>query len=728
MRIQVEGQTSGHEEKDEGAGDKPMLWALHAQTRSVVHIGYLSREQTGLACQCICYSCNTPLQAVNAGRDASYFLQHNARGQFFRHDHGQQKDDCLKTAARLAALHMFMQLDQIDLPPPKAKGRFQGASGEIYEHTETGSRVRATVRDKRWIDEQKAQITLADGKVILIKLVTDTNVSGHGQFDAVITIQVNDPDVASWSPEKLLQNAVLVDDWLCWDHHWEHHTLIDIANAQALQQAQEWMDVEPEGQALPHDLTLWQKSESLLHSVLKTMLVDIGAIRVPGMSVPVAKRMPDGTVRETVATVEPTTLQLSNVRLEFRMGNQVPDVFCSAKDQGQQLGTFELMIEVAVKHPVNAAKIAKIRESSIACLEIDAGLINAPRRCTKTTLSAALRHDESNKRWIHLPAVQAHIDAAARQLDEQARALQACIDDTTKRDRWAQAQTLADIAALYLQALRKYWGQSAQQWQQITIRHQGLAWTLEELAVFMARKGCPHADAPLMFEHYGVLWSVSTIEQAGLWPNVPFNFLAVVKRMNEGPRTRPFVGLMAMTATVYRAQAMNDGQSPEEIFRVARESLARRETEYARPDTYDRVISAVFPALEECLKHPGATLAKIMQHKVATANATALETVRRERERDAADLHRQAVLEIQRITQEGWLAPNGLSRSIEQCQRYLTGKDRLFRFDTDMLVASAHRARGMGVDAEQWFRQQNPVSAAEVRQIGQVLKAAWLLS
>lgn len=84
VQTRVEKVKTVRGKDSENAGDKPMLWALHADTQRMVHISYLERAQTGLGCNCICYSCSTSLEAVNAGRDANYFLQPNARGQFFR--------------------------------------------------------------------------------------------------------------------------------------------------------------------------------------------------------------------------------------------------------------------------------------------------------------------------------------------------------------------------------------------------------------------------------------------------------------------------------------------------------------------------------------------------------------------------------------------------------------------------------------------------------------------
>lgn len=717
-----------------------MLWALHADTRRMVHISYFERAQTGLGCNCICYSCSTSLEAVNAGRDANYFLQPSARGQFFRHSRGNQKDDCLKTAARLAAIHMFMQLEQIDLPAPKVRRTVVGLSGEVYEHTEIGQRVRGHIASRRWIDEQKAQVTLDNGRVILLTLVTGTSATSDGHFDAVITIQVDDPDVASWSPEKLLQNAVLVDEWVCWDQHWEHEALAEKAEIQALQQAQEWMDSEPDIDGLPPELNYLQKSETVLHGVLKAMLIDIGHIRAPGYSARVERTMPNGHVRVLSPTLHPMTLALQDVRLEFRLGDKIPDVMCRAEDQSGQLGTFDLMIEVAVTHRVDAAKKAKIERSAVACLEIDVDLLNLRRRCSKFELRAALTQDANNKRWIFLPAMQKRIEVANRQLQEQSMLMEKSIAAMAERNRWAENLTVDELATLYLAALRKQWVSPQFDLSRVSVQHGRYSLGLDELVRLMHDKGCPHADAPPLFERYGILWCLYTIERASHWPDIPFSLHGVLLRAHNSDACRPYVGLMAIAAHVYEIRDMQAMQPVQEMLRTVRESLRKGEFEYARPDTYDAVIKAVFPPLIERMEQPGGTRnqAVNIQRKIQiereqklNEDRIRLQELSAAQERKAAEADQRDQLEktLKKVTKDGWLPPNGLSRSIEQCKGYIKAK-RIAQIGTDpeMLVASAHRARGMGVDLEQWLRDQNPSTAQDADRIARLLKTAWLLN
>lgn len=733
LGVKVPGQ------KDE-PGDRPMLWAVHAQSKKVMHVSYLSREQTGLKCECVCYACKTPLQAVNAGRDASHFLLPNARGQFFRHASGHQRDECLQSAARMAALHMFLQLEEVDLPAPKATRRVVGISGQVFEHTAPGNRVRARVMGRQWIDEQKAQITLENGKVILVKLISDTSVSEGGVFDAVINIQVNDPDVASWTPEQLLDKIVLVDEWMCWGRHWEDSQLEEQAESQARLLAVESMDLETdEMMALPPGLSSWQKSESLLHNVLKNLLAGIGRIRVPGLVDTVEQRMPDGTLERIAVEIRPTTLVLKDARLECRLGDTVPDVVCTATDQYTGLGTFELMIEVAVTHRVDESKARKIHEAGIACLEVDAGLLNLQKRCTRTELFEALSTDSLNKRWINLPMFRSRLAAAAQQLDRRALVVQARMDLRGRMNSWAEQRSATEIGELYLKAVRRHWASQKTEWGEVKVEHQGLQWSLADLAACLKKKGCPTSDAELMIGHQGVLWCLSQVDQSALLRK-PFDMLRTLKFMDQRDDLRPYLGLVAMAAEVYRADRTEHREQIEELLSRARDSLRRGEETYARPDTYDSVIRAAFPALAKCLSVPAGTLNRI---RALWREKNQRETAQRQKEQQeqarifiAQELARveqeqqRAILQtVDKVAARGWLPRTRMSSSIAQCQSYLRERppSSWEQRDYQTLVALAHRARDLKVHLKTWLLERKPTSVHDVQQMAIVLREAWLL-
>ena len=107
-----------------------MRWTVRQHNGEAVHVSQLTREETGFACQCVCPTCESLLQAVNAGVGREHFLRANTRGQFFRHQAGPQQDSRLLVIARLAALQLLIAHQEIDLP---ALSRRATPEGDIYE-------------------------------------------------------------------------------------------------------------------------------------------------------------------------------------------------------------------------------------------------------------------------------------------------------------------------------------------------------------------------------------------------------------------------------------------------------------------------------------------------------------------------------------------------------------------------------------------------------------------
>lgn len=719
-----------------------MVWGREADTRQLVYVGALSGEQKGLKCNCICASCETVLQAVNVGKDASYFLKPNARGKFFRHDHGQQKRGCLTAAARLAALTMFMQSQEIDLPAPSVRRDVTGVSGEIFAHTETGQRVRARITHRHWVNEQQARITLDNGKVILLTLVTGNKVTEGAGIDAVISIQVDDPDVASWPPEKLLCHAELIDKWVCWDRHWEHEALAEIAQMKANQQADECIDLDTgDGGPLPPELSALQRSESVLHHVLKSMLRDIGKIRVPGVSERVSREMPDGNTLIWEPTLSPMTLVLSDVRLEFRMGNQVPDVMCRATDESRQMPPFDLMVEVAVTHHVGDVKRAKIIASGIACLEIDTGLLKLSRRCSKTELRAAISRDAGNKRWIFHPELQRRVEKATRQLDEAGHQMQQAIKEAAQRDNWLASQPLGVVTKLYHEALKRTWKSRQFSASTTSVPGGGYMWTFDELVQAGHTHGLQLMDAEPLIERRGVLWCLTVIEWAVHKPGAPFDFRSMLQRVRSSASIRPFTGFLVEAAETCGVDGAATNPDVASLIAEVRQSVNAGEVAYARPRKYDSVIGVIFPRLAAHLNQDAGTLdwAQDIQRKKADEERR-IEAQRREQDREkraAAQLamvqaEEKAFLEqaILEAAKNGWLEKNSLTQSIDQCQMHLKRKGAHLRMsiaNPEVLVATAHRARGMGIALETWLRDRKPNSALQVKQLRALLEYAMLV-
>lgn len=308
-----------------------MCWAVDEVTWGIVHISELDREHTGLRCGCVCPACDSALQAVNAGREGTHFRQARSRGQFFRHQAGQQKDQCLLLAAHMAALKLLYEREEIDVPPPRRRGLVHGASGQIFEAEAVGVRTRFRIRAREWLDSQAARLTLDDGRVILLKLGSSFAVDEAGVYSDVITIQTDDPAIASWSCEEILAKAVLDDGLLCWQRHWEDEALEAEAMRQAEQAAVLALDHLPGGGGQEFDgLMAPQRSESVLHATIRRILEEAGGVKLPPFMSEEVLELPNGKTWREPYGFQFGFLRMVDVRLEEVMGRIVPDVPCRA--------------------------------------------------------------------------------------------------------------------------------------------------------------------------------------------------------------------------------------------------------------------------------------------------------------------------------------------------------------------------------------------------------------
>ena len=195
----------------------------------------LSREETGLACDCVCAACSGVLQAVNAGKSADEYLQPGSMRPFFRHHTGHQGEACLRRIAQWAALELLATKQELVLPAPTFRRSVVGISGDVYTGELVGSEYRGRVLERTWIDEQAASLTLDDGRVIMVCLSGVHQVARDGRVDAVVTIEIDDPLVSTWGPDEILARVRLEDRWLCWESHWDDDKL----GAQALELAKQ---------------------------------------------------------------------------------------------------------------------------------------------------------------------------------------------------------------------------------------------------------------------------------------------------------------------------------------------------------------------------------------------------------------------------------------------------------------------------------------------------------
>lgn len=103
-------------------------------------------------------------------------------------------------------------------------------------------------------------------------------------IDGLIVISVNDPEVATWSPDEILAAAKLDDAWSCWAKHWDDDALQAEAGSLARAAALEACDLVADGAEFPYGLSKLQQSESVLHWAVKELLAELRQVGVEGYS------------------------------------------------------------------------------------------------------------------------------------------------------------------------------------------------------------------------------------------------------------------------------------------------------------------------------------------------------------------------------------------------------------------------------------------------------------
>ena len=178
------------------------------------------------------------------------------------------------------------------------------------------------------------------------------------------------------------------------------------AQRKAATAAEDAMDRIPPELGSLDGLSHLQKSETVLHAKVKEILSKAGRLRVPYCEQEVFRMMHDGNQKRLHVHIDSESLTLSEVRLEAPLQGLVPDVMCIARSSRNPSESFQLLIEVAVTHRVDAAKKLLIARHDLACVEIDLTLLTTKqRRITVDQLQFAVIDDVRCKCWVFNPAL-----------------------------------------------------------------------------------------------------------------------------------------------------------------------------------------------------------------------------------------------------------------------------------------------------------------------------------
>jgi len=708
-----------------------MAWAVRAGSRKATHVSMLNRSETGLACACVCPACDGVMQAVNAGKTADEYLRDGAMRPFFRHHAGHQRKACLQRVAQRAALELLASHQELVLPAPTFRRSVIGASGDVYTGEATGRSYRAQITSRHWVDEQTAKLVTDDGHVILVRLSGQALVSRDAGVDAVLTISIDDPLVSTWSPDEILARVQLDERWLCWESHWDEDDLGAQALSDAQSQAREALDLAPDDLVLPEGLTHLQRSESVLHAVIKQILAEAKSLRVPEFESEVGSRTLAGRLITYPYGWSPVTLALTNVRLETRVASIVPDVICDARDVAGKLPAAELLVEVAVTHPVDADKTARIAQLGIACVEIDARLLARGKKTIRLKdLRQAVLGDPSNKRWIFHPHLdqlraqtQAHVDREVA--NENAR-----ISAADERKNRLKETPVAEVFAEHLRLANLALGQSPG-----TSNSQNDAVVrLNESLVELQTRQVPGLNNEAFMT---ALRQVAAIrETAGRGFATPRKLIQESMHSYAGKRWVTLLLAASSTYSTTCGSGMNDGV--DDIADRTFSDVAEGKLEFARLREFDDTVRLAFPELGDFLDSAKGTVTQAeaframvraqqeaLQAKAAEA-AIAQRAVEAQKRREAEHANRLQKLNAQyrwRTVGEGGIRTPEASKQLVK---------NLFPFESLLprngLIDQAWEARANGTAFAEFVTAGKYFEELGFDQVMVILKGAWVVT
>lgn len=367
--------------------DLVMAWARDRTTGEPRYIGELKAHQTGAACNCECYSCGLPLQAVNAGNP------HYKRRPSFRHPAGAAKDECLILSARVAALEMLQREGNLRLPMRRIKGAVRGLSGQYHDAWAVAPAETVRVVRFEFQDKTAAIVTLDDGRTFRVVLEgsvsSEQQDSGATSLTPTIVMAIDDPALAGMPPDELRKRITIISEHALWCSHWNDEALTKEAEDKSVDEARQALD--------------WGAAdrETLLHLIAKQILEEEKRIRLPDLT---------GTARTTLQDGEPLTasksypgamVQLDDVVLEKGIGRTRPDVIAQMRESSPW-DARPILIEVTVTNAVTEERMQRIQQNNLPTLEIDIRQLGG--KVSRSEYARLVVDEAAGKRWLYHPA------------------------------------------------------------------------------------------------------------------------------------------------------------------------------------------------------------------------------------------------------------------------------------------------------------------------------------
>jgi hypothetical protein len=736
-----------------------MAWAVRKSDGSVVHVFDLKREEKGLACDCFCCACEGDVQAINVGRPADYFKAGTQR-MHFRHDSSHQDGKCRLSVAQRVTLRLIASGFIGELPGPVHKHSLKGVSGKDYIGQAVGRPELLNITETVWLDSQAAELHLADGRVVLVKLLATTVIQSE-RFESVVSVEVDDPEVSNWTLEKIIAQVKHRPNWACWAQHRDDVELAAKAQAEAVEQARQALDLVSEELNQYEGLTQTQRCETALHIHVKDILAEGGIFRTPEYRAFEARESPlpeQNSLMKEAVFLPAMSWALTEVRLERRLGNIVPDVLCVARDVDGLHPPIEMIVEVAVTHKVDEVKRAKIAELGVACIELDAKALSRDGIRKHDALREIAWSHESSKKWIfHPEIVQRHInakEALARLYQVQWEILQARVALEVAEEERALESERRLKATPDVPLMRAYIADYRQSAHGIPshIAAGSLTWTLQEMEAELRTRGWSGILTSEMIGPKGLLRHLESLERYEGHSNLAqicWQAKRTLEAVMDNHSLSPWASVVALAVKVF----LNEVHSFDEDYRALsdrlRGAIQNGQTKYARDVRFDKLIAALYPRLSAGLAKRGGTQAfaeartKELQAKQARKLAEikkeqeALEKAKREREESAAqelqskqdDLNaaQKAIGDYGTLV---WSKHDGVPCKAEAVVARLTPSViadlPVFGGSPKDLAGSAFRFREQGKSISEWMIGHRPRTAAEVRLLAALLREGGL--
>lgn len=628
--------------------DVPLKWAHDARTSEPRYIH--ESQVVNRECTCVCPACNKNLTPVMAGQP----LRTHPTAHF-RHPSGATKDSCILVSAHLAATRFLSDSGFIELPRRTMSRTATGFSGEGYEVWVEAPAERRVVKHAQLLDRVTAELTLDDGRKLLVDLTGHRAPDDACDGQAIVTIALSDPELAMLGPEEIRFRLRILPG-VRWCAHWNDAALAAKGDAMALQTACDALDSwssEDEAEFrsyltpdIGEELARQLRRETLLHREVKTILSRERHISTPSLEVMVSRDPPDEfigeweaeTLRMTWISV-PQAIKLEDVKLERRLGRIVPDVIGTVGSRQACIrgltdiwidGSFEeenedshnaawphtLLIEVTVTHGIDDAKLERIRALDLPTLEIDLRQLGG--RITFDNLCDLVVNQTVGKRWVHHPLFEMkrrQLNAAIdrhpvtisyhERLVELRRPVWLSRPATYWGQRYLEAATAFHDANVSIRrARRQHRGNERKP--ELLAAESDLWAQLMETAEALAAHDLPGAADPVMLDESGLVARLLSIQRnTGVGYDVRSGYQVLNAIMQSGRDNKRWDTLYAIAVKAYVLETYFSEEQARK-YAAWRENLIARvdanDEAYMRPATFDALLSLLFPEMAERIR------------------------------------------------------------------------------------------------------------------------------